>query len=288
MKIPLTPECRLCHVWLPFLFTSPGFDKETYKYKDSPLLAPPPPVFQLPCGHHNRTKQYILRTVHIEEASYDWNNHTFCAEDYNAFDWLDFLVPGHGWLHVQMCMATSLHMQYYGTRSGFSLVHAIDVLGWKYLSKVSTQGPFHHHLHEALAHIGEAHFADLWCIVGRVHKLGDLGQKRPEELLEWAGQIVQEHACMQALVRHNGLPSKQQDQVRWQMIQWNHDILYYCELNEAIRQGDVGQMEDLLPQLLFCFAGGKNFNYAIVLLKMMQGLHHELSEDAWWVYLGIS
>ena len=47
------------------------------------------------------------------------------------------------------------------------------------------------------------------------------------------------------------------------------------ELDEAMRAGDVGRMQDLLPRLLFCFAGGGSSHYAIKILELLQGLHKE-------------
>ena len=56
---------------------------------------------------------------------------------------------------------------------------------------------------------------------------------------------------------------------------WNHDILQYIVLDQAIKHGDVGLMEDMLPQLLFWFMGGRNSNYATEVLELLQGLHRE-------------
>ena len=38
-------------------------------------------------------------------------------------------------------------------------------------------------------------------------------------------------------------------------------MLHYVDLNEAIRNGDVGIMEQTLPYLLFCFVRVKNSKY---------------------------
>lgn len=60
---------------------------------------------------------------------------------------------------------------------------------------------------------------------------------------------------------------------------WNSDVLLYLELCKAIQVGDVGQMENLIPSLLFRFAGGKNSNYAIEILELLQGFKHEFTEE---------
>ena len=46
-------------------------DFSDYDHHDHPIFSPPPPVEQLPSGPENATRQYILRTCEIEEASYD-------------------------------------------------------------------------------------------------------------------------------------------------------------------------------------------------------------------------
>lgn len=58
--------------------------------------------------------------------------------------------------------------------------------------------------------------------------------------------------------------------MQWTM--WNMDVLPYLELWDAIKHGDVGHMEDLLPTLLFRFSGGGNPKYTIEILELLQGL----------------
>jgi hypothetical protein len=60
---------------------------------------------------------------------------------------------------------------------------------------------------------------------------------------------------------------------------WNRDILQYIVLDHAIKYGDVGVMEDLLPHLLFRFIGGKNSNYATEVLELLQALNHEWTAE---------
>ena len=56
---------------------------------------------------------------------------------------------------------------------------------------------------------------------------------------------------------------------------FSSDLLPYFDLREAMQIGDVGRMEDLLPTLLFRFLGGGNHKYAVEILELEQGLHHE-------------
>ncbi|KAF8886746.1 hypothetical protein BD779DRAFT_1471007 [Infundibulicybe gibba] len=70
-------------------------------------------------------------------------------------------------------------------------------------------------------------------------------------------------------------PTDERDEVLQQWTMWNCDVLPYLELRDAIKIGDVGRMEDLLPTLLFRFAGGGNSKYAIEILELLQGLYRE-------------
>ncbi|KAI0682087.1 hypothetical protein BC835DRAFT_1230763, partial [Cytidiella melzeri] len=50
-------------------------------------------------------------------------------------------------------------------------------------------------------------------------------------------------------------------------------------LDNAMKTGDVGRMELLIPRLLFRFCGGPSSHYAIGLLELLQGLQHEWPQD---------
>ncbi|EGO01120.1 hypothetical protein SERLA73DRAFT_24599, partial [Serpula lacrymans var. lacrymans S7.3] len=62
----------LYHV-LQWLITSPEFSFETYQHCNDSVFNPSAPVQRLPSGQQYITKQYMLGTVHIEEASYEGN-----------------------------------------------------------------------------------------------------------------------------------------------------------------------------------------------------------------------
>lgn len=198
-------------------------------------------------------------------------------EDFNSFDRMDYLVLSPGWFHLVMAFALSLYKQYYGTSNSVGLLrHAFDLLQKKKMSSPASKGPFWNDLDEALRHVSEAHFRTSWCQLTGAKTLDDLVKKRPEELHAYAGQILDRYASMAALVElQERMPSEKPDLVQENIIMWNKDILPYLELTAAIKQGDVGRMEDLIPVILFRFAGGGNFKYTVELLEMLQGLHCE-------------
>lgn len=199
------------------------------------------------------------------------------SEDYNSFDRMDYLVLSAGWFHLVMTFALSLYKQHYGSSSSVGqLRHAFDVLHKKKMSSPAAKGPFWNDVDEALRHISEAHFRTCWLELTGVSKLDELKQRSPEELHAFAVNILDRYGSMAALVRlREQLPSDKRDLVQENSIMWNADILPYLELTAAIKHGDIGRMEDLLPTILFRFAGGGNFKYTVEMLELLQCLHHE-------------
>ncbi|KAJ7762556.1 hypothetical protein B0H16DRAFT_1807104 [Mycena metata] len=200
-------------------------------------------------------------------------------EDHNSFDRLDYMIPIFGWFHLVMAFANSLHKQYLGSSASIgSLRQAFDVLKRKGLISQSTKGPFWHNLDEALHHISEAHFRASWLDVGKVKNLADLKAKSPAALRNLAGELIQTYASREAVNKVDRMKPDQRDTVYRQWTMWNMDILPYLILRKAIKAGDVGIIEDLLPTLLFRFAGGGNPKYAIEMLELFQGLKREWPE----------
>jgi hypothetical protein len=59
------------------------------------------------------------------------------------------------------------------------------------------------------------------------------------------------------------------------------DVIPFILLRSAVRNGDIGIMEDMIPLLLYRFVGGRNSNYAIEMLELLQGLHREWPIEIW-------
>lgn len=203
----------------------------------------------------------------------------FRSHDDNSFERMDYLIPSFGWFHLQMAFATSLHSQYYGKKGSYGFSHAFDIMGKKGLANTATQGTFHHAFEEALKEVTTARFRDLWKQVAGVEELSELRSWKPERLVKKAKKIYDEFASTSAVVELKSEEEDSQDQLLKQMVQFNRDLLEYLELDTAIKVGDVGRMEDMLPRLLLRFIGGKNNKYAIEVLELLQGLNREWSGD---------
>ncbi|KAJ7574764.1 hypothetical protein C8J56DRAFT_1007882 [Mycena floridula] len=198
------------------------------------------------------------------------------ASDSNSFDRLDWMVLAFGWLHLMMALGNSIHKQYLGTnKDQAGLKAAFSTLERKGLQSTATKGLFYHHLDEALHHILEAHIQVDWLEVSRVETLQELRNKKPEELCKLAERLVERHASTAAMNRYFAQGPDLIDEAKMQTIACNRDLLYYVVLDAAIKHGDVGIMEDMLPILLFQLLDGKNPKYAIEVLELLQNLHKE-------------
>ncbi|KAF8673067.1 hypothetical protein AX14_005425 [Amanita brunnescens Koide BX004] len=207
----------------------------------------------------------------------------FRSEDFNSFDRMDYLVLAPGWFHIVMAFALSLYKQHYGNSSSVGqLRHAFDLLHKKKMSSPATKGPFWNDLDEALRHVSEAHFRACWLELTGVNNLDELKKQSPLQLHAHAINILDRYASMAALddLRER-MPTDKRDLVQENSIMWNMNILTYLELTAAIRQGDVGRMEDILPIILFRFAGGGNFKYTAEILELFQGLRSEWPPEVW-------
>jgi len=202
-------------------------------------------------------------------------------EDINGFERLDWVLPVFRWFHLVMQVANSLHRQYLGTSAGIGLQRAFDLLNHKGLQSVQMKGLFWHHLDEALWHVGEGSFRTCWLSVGDVNGLEELTARAPETLLLMAEDIYDTLASRKALMKktHQVHAGETGDPVRNQMIMFHTDLLVYFELQDAIRVGDVGRMEDLLPTLACHFAGGSNPQYVAEVLELLQSIHKEWPDE---------
>jgi hypothetical protein len=91
-------------------------------------------------------------------------------------------------------------------------------------------------------------------------------------------KIVDDHASTAALQKM-AAKKLRKDELLYQSTQMACDLLDYVNFNAAIKMGDVGFLQDFLPHLLFQFIGGKNKNYVIEILELLQGLHWEWPDD---------
>ena len=199
----------------------------------------------------------------------------FRSMDKDPYECLGWMEPIFGWFHLQMAFATSLHKQYHGTKAGVGFSRAFELLGKKGLWSAKVKGNWFHDFEEVLKEVATAHFLCAWLEITGANSIKDLHSKSPEELKQFAERIVLEFASTIALSRESRRPLPERDELRMEVIRLNRDLLEYLELDDAIKQGHISRMEDLLPSLLYRFQGGNNKLYAIEIMELLQKLHRE-------------
>lgn len=203
----------------------------------------------------------------------------FRLRDKDLYERLSWVEPIFGWFHLQMAFATSIHRQYYGTKSGIGFSRAFELLRKKGLVSTKVKGNWFHDFGEALKEITTAHFLCAWLEITHTSSIRDLRSNSPEELKQFAERIVQGFATTAALVKESQKPPPKRDELRLEVIQLNRDLLEYLKLDDAIKQGHIGRMEDLLPSLLYRFQGGNNKLYVVEVMELLQKLHKEWTND---------
>lgn len=205
------------------------------------------------------------------------------GEDRNGFDRLDWILAIFGWFHFLMTLATSIHKQHFGTTAGRGLRYAFGLLKRTGLQMPHIKGEFYHHLREGLYHVSEAHFRSTWTTVANVEDLSELRSKTPAELWSLAEKIVRHHASTEALEDHDLQPEDLQDDVYRNTTMFQRDVLYYILLDNAVKIGDIGLMEHLLPHCFIRFCGTNNHKYAVEILNLLQGLHREWTPEVRYI-----
>ncbi|KAK6996180.1 hypothetical protein R3P38DRAFT_3629315, partial [Favolaschia claudopus] len=98
-----------------------------------------------------------------------------------------------------------------------------------------------------------------------------LRSKTPSELVDLVTQALSHHASSEALEMMRKQPDR--DEVQEFHTHFTRDLLPYLTLVAAIKSGDVGTLEALLPTFLFRFIGGGNNNYQEEALELLNGLN---------------
>lgn len=111
-----------------------------------------------------------------------------------------------------------------------------------------------------------------------MESLKDLRNCLPLELRSLATHIITDYASYEGMLKLSA-QRERSDDLLYQSIQMARDLLDYVLLDRAISSGDIGLLEDLLPELLFRYVGGGSGNYTVEILELLQGLHHEWPVD---------
>jgi hypothetical protein len=203
----------------------------------------------------------------------------FRQHDRNPFDRMSWLIPTFGWFHTQMLLAKLILNNHRGTHSSYGLARDIGRLSIKGLAS-DKEKPYYHTVDELLLTEAEARTYNLWLWASGCKSLEELRDRvdTPDgsrQIQEMAQRIVNERASTAAGQDLDDFELKKenkamQDPVLRQAILLNRDVLLYAELRDAVRQGDVGHLEYLIPTLAMFFKGSGSGNYSKLMISYLQ------------------
>lgn len=268
----------------------------------------------MPSGKAYATRQYLLETQHIEEASYEGNNEL-------VLEWLKQLRLDTRSARRQT--ALNIVIAFIGDQltcsrlRGLTRMHSEDInsfermeflvpiFGWLHLLMAFANSLHKQYLSSASSH---GLFAHAFALLNR-KGLSQASTKGPfyHDLCEAMEHVLEAHVrtCWLKLTGASSLADLRtytplniinlakkiyQDYASREALDdpdvpnhdyWNacsimRDLLYFSVLkNIGIKCGDVGIMESMLPYLLFRFVGSGSSNYTTEILELMQGLWKE-------------
>ncbi|KEP46942.1 hypothetical protein V565_174490 [Rhizoctonia solani 123E] len=210
-------------------------------------------------------------------------------EESNGYDRLDPFIFIFGWFHTLMCLASSMFENHRGTKAGVGFAHSVLVLGRIGFSmNMRQQRPDYHTVKEFLMHEFEARVRGLWLWATGTTTLDELKtwiedpDRTVEDIITVGKRIQRERVSRQAVslyeMEMDDSP-EDADPVFLSTLIQTRDMELFWDLRHAVKHGLVGHMEDLIPELLMFFTGGRNGNYAKQMYRILQVLKHE-STDA--------
>ncbi|KAG9103211.1 hypothetical protein FRC06_011751 [Ceratobasidium sp. 370] len=222
-------------------------------------------------------------------------------EENNAYDRLDPFIFLFGWFHTLMILASSIFENHRGSMAGLGFDHIAQVLSRTGFSENMRQTrPDYHSVKEILMHEFESRVRDYWLWVTNTKSLEELKSwledptHTTRDVLEAGRKIQRERISKQAISLYEleaGGSVETFDQVFLESLIQTRDLELFWDLRHAVKHGKVGHMEDLIPELLVFFTGGRHSNYARQMYETLQILFHEstpairhaIRENCWLV-----
>ncbi|CUA68570.1 Callose synthase 2 [Rhizoctonia solani] len=200
------------------------------------------------------------------------------VRDSNGYERLTWAIVVPGWFHILLNLGMSTFDSHRGGDKTNSFIRDVTLLGRTGLTmNMRQKRPNFFTNDEFLRHKLFALIRSLWMsysTTDTVEKLVEWVKASPEDTLsEVAQRILDERISSEALNTLSCEPAE--DEVLRNTILQTRDLLQYYSVRRAIQTGNVGWLEDLIPNLIIYFKGRENFNYAQELAEYMQWMRYD-------------
>lgn len=211
----------------------------------------------------------------------------------------EFLILAIALFHLVLNLIWALKEVHYSTILDISGLAKLFLRADK--ARLAGAKPDFHSLSVALTEILEGIILNAWEVeCGEDLEDFVKSNPSPEKLIEIAHRIIRNHATPTPTFTPAYVPrksknsdtastnppssepsaeSKKADHVRENVIRLTRDLLLVIELVAAIKDGDFGRVEDVLPDLAFVFRGSGSNNYSTEILHLIHNFKYVWSEE---------
>ena len=229
------------------------------------------------------------------------------ARDIDPWERREVFQLGFGLFHLCLNLVWALLHIHRGSLGDTGSLASFFVLLEK--TRLGSNHPDYHTLLSALTQILDGLILNAWRLECGCKNLSDFALSRPssKDLLKMASTIVLQYATplqkikkdtddaddsadeadppqsktrtrrkpvVPPVVTIDTAPNPEKDRVNQNTCLLTRNLLYLAELIRAISDGDIGRIEDFLPQLAMMFRGAGSNNYCAEILHFILNLKH--------------
>ncbi|KAF9394637.1 hypothetical protein CPC16_010738 [Podila verticillata] len=183
------------------------------------------------------------------------------------FDLMRWAIPVLQLFHMQMILCSTILNTHFGRISEpGSLGYFIPLLGRRQLNK---DMPCYHTADDFLRIIFGAMVSQLWEAKEKVYSRTHNSTSMPYEIFEQEINNVVNELLIKSTTLFSTLSTTNAN-----AILFIRDMVVYIEFCAAIKEGDVGRIEEILKRITIMFQAGNHRNYALELLRFGYNIQH--------------
>jgi hypothetical protein len=219
------------------------------------------------------------------------------ARDSTAWERREVFQLGFGLFHLSLNLVWALlHVHRGSVGDPGSLSKFFTLLD---ITRLGGDHPDYHTLLAALTQIFDGLILNAWRLECGHKTLSAFvtSQPSPEHLRKLAGTIILKHASPQAAARPRrkapvpttamlpAVADPDEDKSHQIIRLLTRDLLYLSKVTRAISDGDIGRIEDFLPELVKMFRGAGSNNYCAEILHFILNLKYVWTPE--FAYVGL-